>query len=56
MVKFCPYILVFDKLIALLILWEFDHRIDVKFHDDVIGRPNDSLIFWFRGKNVKIDF
>ena len=27
-VKFRPYTLIFDKVTALLILWEFDHGID----------------------------
>ena len=34
-VKFRPYISVFDKVTALLILWEFDHRgIEGEFHND----------------------
>ena len=49
LVKFCPYISVFDKVTALLISWEcdprkfysildrtsfFDHRVDGKFKKD----------------------
>ena len=37
LVKFCPYISVFDKVAALLILLEFDHGIDGEFHNDVIA-------------------
>ena len=43
-VKFCPYVLVFDKVTALLILWKFDCRIDGKFCNYVIGRSRDLLI------------
>ena len=41
--KFCPYISFFDKVTALLILWEFDRGITGKFHNDVIGRSRDLL-------------
>ena len=44
LVKFNPYILVFDKFEALLILWECDRRIDGELHNDAIGRPRDLLI------------
>ena len=30
-VKFCPYISIFDKVTALLNLWEFDRGIDDEF-------------------------
>ena len=40
-VKFRPYISFFNKVTALLILWEFDRKIDVEFHNDVIGRSRD---------------
>ena len=43
LVIFRPYISVFDKVTALLTLWEFDRRIDGEFHDNVIGRPRDLL-------------
>ena len=39
-----PYISVFDKVTALLILWEFDRRIDGEFYNDVVGRSRDLLI------------
>ena len=56
-VKFRPYILVFDKVTALLILWDFDHEIDGKIHNDVIGRSRDLLIILILLKKVsKIDF
>ena len=55
LVKCYPYISVFDKVTALLILWEFDHRIDGKFHNDVIGRSHDlSKIFVLMKKARKI--
>ena len=57
LVKFRPYISVFDIVTALLILWEFDHRIDGEFHNDVIGRSRDLLIILVLLKNTrKIDF
>ena len=57
LVKFCPYISVFNKVIVLLILWEFDHRIDGEFYNDVIGRPQDLLIILvLLKKSRKIDF
>ena len=57
LVKFRPYISDFDKVTALLILWEFDHRIDGKFHNDVIGRSRDLLkIFVLTKKARKIVF
>ena len=57
LVKFRHYISVFDKVTALLILYEFDYRIDVKFHNDVIGRPGDLLNILVLLNNArKIDF
>ena len=35
--KIHPYISVFDKVTALLILWEFEYRIDSKIHNDSIN-------------------
>ena len=56
-VKFHPNISIFDKVTALLILWEFDRGIDGKFHNDVIGRSRDLLIILVLLKNTrKIDF
>ena len=50
-------VLVFDKVTALLILWEFDRRIDGEFHNDVIGWSRDLLIiFVVVEKTRKIDF
>ena len=43
LVKFRPYVSVFDKVTTLFILREFDRRIDGELHDDVIGRPRDLL-------------
>ena len=43
LVKFDPYISVFDKVTAILIFWEFDRRIDIEFHNDVIGRSRNLL-------------
>ena len=42
-VKFRPYVLVFDKVTALLIMWEYDCGINGKFHNHVIGRSRDLL-------------
>ena len=57
LVKFCPYMSVFDKVTALLFLWEFDLRIDGKFHYDVIGRSRDLLNIFVSLKRVsKINF
>ena len=56
LVKFRPYISVFDKVTTVLILWEFDHRIDSEFHDDVIGRPRELLTIKKTNKNRKVDF
>lgn len=57
LVKFRPYVLLFDKVTALLILWEFDRRIDIEFHNDVIRRPRDLLkILVLLKKIKKIDF
>ena len=56
-VKFRPYILFFDKVTALLILWEFDRRIDIEFHNDVIRRSRDLLKILVLLKKIrKIDF
>ena len=44
LVKFRPYVSVFDKVTALLILWKIHRRIDGEFHNDVIGRQRDLLI------------
>ena len=56
LVKFCPYISVFDKVKALLILWEYDREIDGEFHNEVIGRSRDLLIILvLLKKNRKID-
>ena len=56
-VKFRPYVLVFDKVTALLILWDFDREIDGEIHNDVIGRSRDLLIILVLLKNTrKIDF
>ena len=43
-VKFRPYASVFDKVAALLILWEFDRGIDGEYNYDVTGRSRDLLI------------
>ena len=57
LVKFLPYISVFDKVTAFLILWEFDSGIDDKFLNDVIGRSRDLLINFDLLKKIrKIDF
>ena len=57
LIKFHPYVPGFDKVTALLILWEFDHRIDGEFHNDVIGRSRDLLrIFYLLKRASKIDF
>ena len=57
LVKFRPYMSVFDKVTALLILWEFDHRIDGEFHNDIIGRSRDLLkILALLKKKRKIHF
>ena len=56
-VKFRPYILIFEKVTALLILREFDREIDGEFHNDVIGRSRDFLKNLASFKNIrKIDF
>ena len=56
-VKFRPYVLVFDKVTALLILWDFDRGIDGEIHNDVIGRSRDLLmILVLLEKTRKIDF
>ena len=56
-VKFGPYILVFDKVTALLILLDFDHEIDGEIYNDVIGRSRDLLIILVLLKKVReIDF
>ena len=52
-VKFRPYISVFDKITTLLIMWEFDRRIDDKFHDDVIGRPRALFIIFILLKTIR---
>ena len=44
LVKFRPYKSIFDKVTALLILWQFDREIDAEFHNDVTGRSRDLLI------------
>ena len=57
LVKVHPYISVFDKVTALLILWEFDRGIDGEFYNDVIERSRDFLmILFFLKKFRKIDF
>ena len=43
-VKFRPYISVFYKVTALLILWKFDRESDGEFHNDVIKRLRELLI------------
>ena len=56
-VKFHPYISVFDKFTAYLILWEFDRGIDAEFHNDVIWRSRNLLInLDLLKKTRKIDF
>ena len=56
-VKFRPYISIFDKVTALLILWEFDRGFDGKFHNDDTGRSRDWLIILALLKKIrKIDF
>ena len=56
LVKFRPYISIFDKVTALLILWEFDREIDGEFHNDVTGRSRDLLIILVLLKKIrKID-
>ena len=52
-VKFRSYILVFDKVTALLILWDFDREIDGEIHNDVIGRSRDLLKIWFYWKKLE---
>ena len=55
-VKFHPYISVFEKVTAFLILWEFDRGFDGEFHD-VIGRSRDLLMNLDLLKKIrKIDF
>ena len=49
LIKLCHYILVFDKVIALLILWEFDNTTHVNATWLVDN-------FGFVEKNAKIDF
>ena len=56
-VKFRPYISVFDKVTALLILWDFDRGNDGEIHNDVIGRSCDLLIILVLLNIIwKIDF
>ena len=56
-VKFRPYVLVFDKVTALLILWDFDRGIDGGIHNDVIRRSRDLLMILVLLKKMrKIDF
>ena len=56
-VKFRTYISIFDKVTALLILWEFDRGIDGEFYNDVTGRSRDLLIILVLLKKIrKIDF
>ena len=57
LVKFRPPVSDFDKVTALLILLEFDHRIDGEFYNDVIERSRDLLIILALLLNTrKIDF
>ena len=57
LLKFRPYISIFDKVTALFILWEFDRKIDGEFHNDVTGRSRDLLISLVLLKKIrKIDF
>ena len=57
LVKFHPYISVFDKVTAFFILCEFHRGIDGEFHNDVIGRSRDLLINLDLLKKIrKIDF
>ena len=57
LVKFRPYISVFDKVTALLILRKFDRGIDGEIRNDVIGRSRDLLIISILlKKDRKIDF
>ena len=57
LVKFRPYISVFDKVTALLNLWKFDREIDGEFHNDVMERSRDLLIILvLLRKTRKIDF
>ena len=56
-VKFRPYILVFEKVTSLLILWVFDRGNDGEIHNDVIGMSRDLLIILaLLKKTKKIDF
>ena len=57
LLKFHPYISVFNKVTALLILWEFDRGIDGKFRNDVIEGLRVLLLnLDLLRKNRKIDF
>ena len=56
-VKFRPYVLVFDKVTALLILWDFDRGIDGEIHNGIIRRSRDLLMILVLLKKIrKIDF
>ena len=57
LVKLRPYISVFDKVTALLIFYEFDRKIDGKFHNKDIVRPRDLFKMLVLLKKIrKIDF
>ena len=56
-VEFHPYISIFDKVTALLILLEFDRGIDGEFNNDVIWRSREFLKILVLLKKIrKIDF
>ena len=47
----------YQFLTKLLILWDFDYRVDGKFLFDIIGRPHDWFIILDLLKKLrKIDF
>ena len=56
-VKCHPCITDFDKVTAILILWEFDHGIDGEIKNDFIERAHDLLTNLDLLKKIrKIDF
>ena len=52
-VKLRPYVAVFNKVIALLTLWEFDRGIDGEFHNGVIGGSRDLFIIFIFLKRIR---